>query len=108
VNEEEESNARFKNNNARTIGPQNAGPMANPRMKREMVRVNSMRLMLKLGVSSREVEEGAEEVIVTIKTDMVTIEVMNHLRDCDQFMGLLGSSLWNSTTKGSSSVPLPS
>jgi hypothetical protein len=73
-----------------------------------MLRVNSMRLRLKSGVSSREVEDGAEEAMVTMKTDMVTIAVMNHLRACDQFMGLLASSLWNSTTKGSSSVPLPS
>jgi hypothetical protein len=73
-----------------------------------MVRVNSMRLRWNCGVSSREVEDGAEEAMVTMKTDMVTMAVMNHLRACDQFMGLLASSRWNSTTKGSFSVPRPS
>lgn len=51
--------------------------------------------------------EYAEDVNVTANTEKVTMDVRNHFLTCPQFMGLLASSFWNSTMKGSSTVPAP-
>ena len=90
-----------------TNGPQIAGPMANPSTKTVTPTMKTSVLMLKSSVISLAETEYAEDVKVTAKTDKVAIAVMNHFRNSDQFMGFIGSSFWNSTTKGSSSVPLP-
>ena len=49
-----------------------------------MLKVNAVRLMLKSGMSSWDDDAGAEKVRVTTKTDIVTMEVMSHLRRCVQ------------------------
>lgn len=90
-----------------TRGAHTAGPTANPKIKRLIPTEKTWVLILKSLIISSLESEYAEDVNVTANTEEVTMKAINHFLEAGQFIGFSGSSLLNSTMKGSVLVPCP-